>query len=156
MGAEDRGLGTSRQTPAVADSDRVVSALLDGDGALGWRSVHPYKKWQGAFWRLISLLELGADGDSRTDEMLDRVLDWLTSDGRRARARRVAINGRVRWCATQEGLGLWAAARLGRATDPRAAYIAERLVAWQWPDGGWNCDVRPEADHSSFNETHGP
>ncbi len=24
------------------------------------------------------------------------------------------------------------------------------------PDGGWNCDRRPEASHSSFNETWGP
>ncbi len=23
----------------------------------------------------------------------------------------------------------------------------------QWPDGGWNCDKRPAADHSSFHET---
>jgi hypothetical protein len=27
------------------------------------------------------------------------------------------------------------------------------LLAWQWPDGGWNCDRRPEADHSSFHES---
>jgi hypothetical protein len=33
------------------------------------------------------------------------------------------------------------------------ALIAERLTTWQWPDGGWNCDVRPEATHSSFNES---
>lgn len=24
------------------------------------------------------------------------------------------------------------------------------------PDGGWNCDVRPEASHSSFHESWGP
>jgi len=24
---------------------------------------------------------------------------------------------------------------------------------WQWPDGGWNCDRRPEAVHSSFWES---
>ncbi|HEV8595493.1 MAG TPA: hypothetical protein VGR51_08195 [Thermoplasmata archaeon] len=134
---------------------RVLPALLKGDGALGWRSVHPYKKWQGAFWRLVSLLELGADSEPALHEMLDVVLDWLTADDRRARVRRVTINGRARWCATQDGLGLWAASRLGRASDPRARYLAEHLVEWQWPDGGWNCDIRPEANHSSFNETHG-
>jgi len=27
------------------------------------------------------------------------------------------------------------------------------LIEWQWPDGGWNCDRREEAHHSSFNES---
>jgi hypothetical protein len=31
--------------------------------------------------------------------------------------------------------------------------LAESLAEWQWPDGGWNCDRRPEADHSSVNES---
>ena len=26
-------------------------------------------------------------------------------------------------------------------------------MAWQWPDGGWNCDKDPEAVHSSYNES---
>src|SRR5207247_1580119 len=28
-----------------------------------------------------------------------------------------------------------------------------RLLHWQWPDGGWNCDRDPAASTSSFNET---
>jgi hypothetical protein len=31
--------------------------------------------------------------------------------------------------------------------------LVDSLVEWQWPDGGWNCDRRPEADHSSVNES---
>jgi hypothetical protein len=31
--------------------------------------------------------------------------------------------------------------------------LARSLVEWQWPDGGWNCDKRPLAHHSSFNES---
>ncbi|HZY93341.1 MAG TPA: hypothetical protein VFE98_00575 [Candidatus Bathyarchaeia archaeon] len=31
--------------------------------------------------------------------------------------------------------------------------LAQSLVEWQWPDGGWNSDRRPEADHSSVNES---
>jgi len=31
--------------------------------------------------------------------------------------------------------------------------LAESLIEWQWPDGGWNCDRREEAHHSSFNES---
>ncbi len=34
--------------------------------------------------------------------------------------------------------------------------LAELLRKWQWPDGGWNCDRRPEADSSSFMETLTP
>ncbi len=29
----------------------------------------------------------------------------------------------------------------------------ERLIAFQWPDGGWNCDKRPNAHTSSVQET---
>jgi hypothetical protein len=39
------------------------------------------------------------------------------------------------------------------ADDERVAAIARDLVAWQWPDGGWNCDIRPEAARSSFHES---
>ena len=31
--------------------------------------------------------------------------------------------------------------------------LARSLVEWQWPDGGWNCDKTPEANHSSFYES---
>jgi hypothetical protein len=31
--------------------------------------------------------------------------------------------------------------------------LAESLVGWQWPDGGWNCDRREAAHHSSFHES---
>ena len=37
--------------------------------------------------------------------------------------------------------------------DGRADSLVERLLRWQWPDGGWNCDRHPEADTSSFMET---
>jgi hypothetical protein len=62
------------------------------------------------------------------------------------------IQGRVRRCASQEGNALYACLTLGLA-DERVERLAERLLQWQWPDGGWNCDKRPEATHSSFMET---
>jgi hypothetical protein len=37
--------------------------------------------------------------------------------------------------------------------DDRLQVLADRLGKMQWPDGGWNCDVRPQARHSSFVET---
>ena len=38
----------------------VVRTLLDAD-----TSVHPYKKWQGAHWRLVSLVELDAPAEEQ-------------------------------------------------------------------------------------------
>jgi hypothetical protein len=52
-----------------------------------------------------------------------------------------------------EGNALAVCSKLGLVEDPRVVQLAESLVAWQWPDGGWNCDKRVEADHSSFNES---
>jgi hypothetical protein len=62
------------------------------------------------------------------------------------------MRGRFRRCASQQGNALWSVLRLGIADD-RADVLAERLLHWQWPDGGWNCDRDPAADTSSFNET---
>jgi hypothetical protein len=42
------------------------------------------------------------------------------------------------------------------AEDNRVRLLAAGLREWQWPDGGWNCDRRPEAHRSSFNETLPP
>jgi hypothetical protein len=42
---------------------------------------------------------------------------------------------------------------LGIAEEREVTSLAESLIQWQWPDGGWNCDQRPDADHSSFYES---
>jgi hypothetical protein len=153
-------MGARSTLPSVGDDAlrrRVSDRLLTASGAGSWRDVHPYAKWQGALWRLVTVIDLDVDAaDTCIDPMVEVVLDWLVSDRRRARQRRATVDGRVRWCGTQEGLGLWAATALGRADDARVGLLAERLAAWQWPDGGWNCDKRPEVTHSSFHETHGP
>ena len=116
--------------------------------------VHPYTKWRGAFWRLAALVELGVDrGHEGAGRALEDALEWLDSPSHRARP---TIEGRVRRCASQEGIGLAAAVALGRADDDRIARLVETLVASQWPDGGWNCDRRPEAGHSSFHESWAP
>lgn len=31
--------------------------------------------------------------------------------------------------------------------------LVERMLEWRWPDGGWNCDMNPETQISSFMET---
>ena len=118
---------------------------------------HPYGKWRGAFWRLMSLVDLGVLPGHRGAVAAARdSLDWIASPRRLSTIHRRRIDGRVRRCATQDGLALHAALRVGLHGDPRLETIAESLVETQWPDGGWNCDVRPEAAHSSFNETWGP
>jgi hypothetical protein len=65
------------------------------------------------------------------------------------------MQGRFRRCASQQGNALYAIVTLGLA-DKRTECLVERLLHWQWPDGGWNCDKDPSADSSSFMETLTP
>ena len=117
---------------------------------------HPYGKWRGAFWRLISLVELGVGKDHPgVRDAADQTLAWLASPRRLAEIHKRVIDGRVRRCASQDGRGLWACCRLG-LDDERMDTLAESLIETQWADGGWNCDRRRECTHSSFNETWGP
>ena len=130
----------------------VVKTLLSGQRADGGFGVHPYQKWTGAHWRLVSLVELGIPPGFRPAiKATDLVLKWLLGESHLSNIPK--INGRYRRCASQEGNALAVCSRLGLAEDPRVVKLAESLVEWQWPDGGWNCDRRPEADHSSVNES---
>jgi hypothetical protein len=132
----------------VLAGELVQALLVD-------RNVHPYGKWGGAHWRLVSLVELGIPpGEPRAVAAANTVLDWLTGDGHRKNIPTIA--GRVRRCASQEGNALAVCVRLGLRDDPRVELLARSLVEWQWPDGGWNCDRRPEAQRSSFHESLAP
>ncbi|HZW41668.1 MAG TPA: hypothetical protein VFE99_05165, partial [Agromyces sp.] len=71
--------------------------------------------------------------------------------GRLSRLR--VINGLARSHATMEGNVLAVCSRLGIAEDPRVELLARSLVEWQWPDGGWNCDLRASGRRSSFHES---
>ena len=69
-----------------------VRALLDGQRADGGFGVHPYGKWQGAHWRLVSLVELGVPvGEPRCIAAGKTVLDWLTGAGHRRGIRAVNV-----------------------------------------------------------------
>jgi len=132
---------------------RIVSTLLSGQLADGSFGVHPYRKWSGAHWRLVSLVDLGvtaADAAS-LPQAAGTVLDWLLSDRHRNTIR--SVNGLTRRCASQEGNAVYVCCRLGMAADPRVIRLARDLTAWQWPDGGWNCDVQASGRRSSFHET---
>lgn len=136
---------------AIAKSPRVMSIFAgqEKDGGFG---AHPYDKWMGAHWRLVSLVDLAIpEGDKRAIKAANQVLAWLTSPEHKKNIR--LINGRIRRCASQEGNALRVCGHLGMADDPRAKYLAESLIEWQWPDGGWNCDKEEKAHHSSFHES---
>lgn len=132
-----------------------VRALLDGQRQDGGFGVSPYTKWTGAHWRLVSLVVLAIDtGEPRAVAAFETVLDWLESDAHKRRI--VEVNGLVRQHASHEGNALFVGSRLGMADEPRVRALAESLVAWQWPDGGWNCRQDPDARHSSFYESITP
>ncbi|MET4591579.1 hypothetical protein [Arthrobacter sp. 754] len=131
----------------------IVSSLLSGQEPDGSFGVHPYRKWTGAHWRLVSLVDLGITEEDAPSllQAAGTVLDWLHSDQHRSQIR--SIDGLTRRCASQEGNALYVCSRLGMAEDPRVTQLAHDLLTWQWPDGGWNCDVSASGRRSSFHET---
>ena len=137
------------QVPAGAK----VTALLSGQQPDGGFGVHPYRKWTGAHWRLVSLVELAVLArEPRAAATAGHVLAWLASPGLRV----PRIGGLARTHASIEGNALAACCRLGLAADPRVRSLAASLIAWQWPDGGWNCDPAATGRRSSFHESLAP
>jgi len=124
-----------------------------------------YYKWQGLHWVLASLADLGYPaGDESLFPIRDRVVGFWTgpnyfhefvakTKAEAYRQRGVPVmEGRYRRCASQQGNALRSVMTLGIG-DERTDVLVERLLHWQWPDGGWNCDRKPSAHTSSFNET---
>jgi hypothetical protein len=143
-------------TPDPGDvlSGLLVRGLLRGQKRDGGFGGHPYQKWGGAHWRLVSLVELGVPAHDRLRAAAETVLDWLTGPGHRQRIQ--VIDGLTRRCGSQEGNALAVCCRLGLAAEPRVELLARSLVEWQWPDGGWNCDKKASGRRSSFNESLPP
>jgi hypothetical protein len=148
---------TSRRVERVLGNLRVRPDSPERGG--------PYKKWQGSHWALARLGDLGyPPGDPSLRAMADRVLEfWLTPHvfrefvpnpvrpGQRGPGI-PRIEGRYRHCASLQGNALLFVTQLG-LDDGRGAQLVDRLLHWQWPDGGWNCDRVPSADTSAFAET---
>jgi len=129
-----------------------IRALLSGQLRDGGFGVHPYQKWAGAHWRLVSLVELKIPrGNRRAVRATGDVLRWLLGPKHLNAIK--SVNGLTRRCASQEGNALAVCSYLGMAEEPEVRTLADSLVDWQWPDGGWNCDKRPGANHSSFYES---
>jgi hypothetical protein len=133
----------------------IVRTLLAGQQPDGSFGNHPYRKWTGAHWRLVSLVELEVPaGEPRAMAALETVLDWLTAPRYHGSRRRP--DGLILSDASMEGNALAVACRLGQSADPRTRQLAQSLIEWQWPDGGWNCDRQASGRRSSFHESHVP
>lgn len=146
----ESGKGLDRIRSKITRGPRV-RALLSGQRRDGGFGVHPYRKWIGSHWRLVSLVELGISRDNtRAHRAADEVLQWLSYALRHQVPR---VNGLPRKHASVYGNPLGVFSYLGLAKDRRVRLIADSLLEWQWPDGGWNCDPGRGVRHSSFYES---
>jgi hypothetical protein len=138
---------------AIGSSEMADRLLLALDG----ERFNPYRKWQGPHWTLYSLAEIGFPaGDSRLFTLRHRVLDWMFAPAFLKAPSTVVLADqpeRPRRCASMEGNAIWAQLLLGIVDEKRVPLLVDRLLAFQWPDGGWNCDKHPGARTSSVQET---
>ena len=139
--------GEAQKAAEITRQSPLVTQLLAGSDMTG----HAYRKWIGSHWTLSLLADLGCPpGDESLRPLMDETFDCWLGKAHEKYIRQIA--GRTRRCASQEGNAVWSSLRLG-LPDGRTDELVSRLLRWQWPDGGWNCDKRPEADTSSFMET---
>lgn len=150
----ERGLISNSDLEELKYQVRVsarVEALLSQSADYEPPSSHPYSKWYGAHWVLASLANIGyPPGEARLIPWREQVCQWLLPEGKFRRS--PVIDGKVRRCASQEGNALYYLLALG-LDDERVDVLAQGLMEWRWPDGGWNCDRKREATNSSFHET---
>lgn len=165
LGEDPQSAEISLLTEQMKTSERVRKLLSEQDPS-GRIPGSVYAKFTGAHWVLSALAELGyPPGDEKLLPLRDQVYEtWLSpqhiteyilqreASSYKSRGGVPIIQGRARRCASQEGNALWSTLALGIA-DHRADQLAGNLIRWQWPDGGWNCDRKAEAFHSSFMES---
>jgi len=148
---EDNNSNAIRNLRQEIKTSSRVTKLLSECSSSGKIPINAYSKWRGAHWVLSILADIGyPEGDTKLIPLRDQVLDqWLSQD----HLKRVqTVNDLVRRCASQEGNAIWSVLTLGLG-DERIDELAYRLMKWQWPDGGWNCDKNPDAKNSSFHES---
>jgi hypothetical protein len=163
---EDPHSTKSRQLQEEIRTSPRVKTLLAGGERRSAREPKVYAKYRGAHWVLAALADIGyPPGDESLLPMCHQVLkhwlgasfyrefDSMSAVPKHRSAEGVPmIRGRYRRCASQQGNALYSLTALDLAEEGRPR-LAERLLHWQWPDGGWNCDRNPKADTSSFMET---
>lgn len=114
-------------------SGRIVQTLLTGACA----DRRAYRKWTGAHWRIVSLVELEVPpGEPRAVE----AAEYDLAEVLRSLEHGVGVvDGLVRRCGSVEGNTLGACSRLGLAADPRVQRLAEGLLERQRrTDGRYN------------------
>ena len=149
----------------IRNSPRVKALLSRYKNGKITGARHLYEKWQGSHWIFASLADLGyPENDKFLYPMRDEVCGYWVRPGfyeeyETNKKSKVygktgvpKVDGRYRRCGSQQGNALYSSIKLGLDND-LAHKLAERLMYWQWPDGGWNCDKEPAADTSSFMET---
>lgn len=159
-----RGIKKLQEEIRVSPTVNALLARRNKAGEIHARR-NPYDKWQGAHWVFAALSDIGYPaGDETLAPLRDQVFAlWLRDDFYKefdAKSRAQAygrdgvpvMEGRHRRCASQQGNALLSATKLG-LNDADSDRLVERLLHWQWPDGGWNCDKTPSADTSSFMES---
>jgi hypothetical protein len=166
LGEDPQGKAIRQLREEIRRSPRVATLLKNRDrnGRIKSRQ-NVYDKWQGAHWILATLADIGYPlGDKSLFAARDQILDFWLSDSfyrefdaeKKSDAYKLdgvpVMRGRHRRCAAQQGNALYMLCKLGLANE-RCKNLVERLLHWQWPDGGWNCDKNPAADTSSFMET---
>lgn len=165
-------LGESRKSRMTVKLRQEIKSSVRVDRLLKNRdsnghikpAMHAYKKWSGAHWVLATLADIGYPHDKSLKPVIDQVMNtWLDPVYLESMVMKKSIpcwedravpviNGRARRCGSQQGNALYSTLTLG-FIDERTDKLAELLMKWQWPDGGWNCDRRPGASHSSFWES---
>ncbi|OKS87655.1 hypothetical protein [Mucilaginibacter polytrichastri] len=166
LGEDPNSTAIQQLQQEVKASMRVKKLLSRQDASgkiISQRNI--YDKWQGAHWILASLADIGyPPNDPSLIPVADQLLDFWLSDQFQnefiAETKSKAyqqmgipvMQGRHRRCASQQGNLLYMLLKLG-INDTRIDELFQRLIKWQWPDGGWNCDKNPNANNSSFMET---
>jgi hypothetical protein len=157
---EDLGASQLKELQEEVKRSARVKLLLS-EREKGIIPRHPYSKWYGAHWVLSTLADLRyPKGDKSLLPLREQVYEWLFAkthmeyiSGHEPYAGAYTkVRGLVRAHASMEGNAVYYLHALGLA-DGRTDELAMRLLGWQWPDGGWNCDRSTKAHTSSFTES---
>lgn len=163
---EDRNSAPIQKLQKEIVASPRVTALLSRVDKQGRLNASVYAKWQGAQWVLMTLADIGYPRGMKwlrptADDVMatwlnERFFHEFVADSKQDAYKKLAaipvMQGRHRTCASQQGNALYVVMVLG-LEDERIHQLAERLLYWQWPDGGWNCDKDPQADTSTFIHT---